>query len=129
MPLGTWTLDQVFNQLNSGNKWGNLTITFSFPTSSNSITTNSGEAPGFSAMNAAQQNASRLAFWLWDDLIAPDFLEVAAGQNFSSTDLELAITTSVELGAGWARFPNNGSIWFSGTYDPVVNPKVGGYGF
>lgn len=54
MPLGNWTIDQVFNQLNSGYKWGGLTITFSFPTNLNGTATFDGETPGFIAMNAVQ---------------------------------------------------------------------------
>ena len=31
MAVANWTLDQVFNQLNSRERWSSSTITFSFP--------------------------------------------------------------------------------------------------
>lgn len=134
MALAVWTIERVFSQLNSGYKWGSATITFAFPTSTSGIATFSGEAPGFIAMDAVQQAASRLGVLLWDDLISPDFLETAAGANYSATNLEFALsTTGVDY--AHANYPAIGSIWFNASYNTpgdtnnLTSPVIGRHGF
>lgn len=129
MPLGKWTLDQVFNQLNYGIKWGGLTITFSFPTNANSTTAPLIGKAGFTALGSDAQAASRLAVMLWDDLIAPDFVETVAGTNYSATDLEFGFYTGE--GYASANYPGLGSIYFNASNnDPrdgtnLTSPIIG----
>lgn len=134
MPLGKWTLDQVFNQLNFGDKWTGLTITFSFPTNANSTSAAyDGKAANFTALGSDAQAASRLAVMLWDDLMAPDFVETIAGANLTATNLEFGFYK----GEGYASayYPQNGSIWFNASYNTpgdganLTNPIIGRHGF
>ncbi len=134
MALSSWTETQILAQLNSGAKWQGDTITYSFPGLSTGLYTASGEAPGFRAFADAEKPTARLALQLWDDLIAPDMSEVAGGSVWSSSNIELAFSTTA-VSYAHAYFPSVGSVWFNSAYDAtsggnnLVTPTVGRHGF
>jgi serralysin len=132
--LSVWTDSQVVNQLNSGAKWANSTITFAFPTSASGLYTGSGETSGFRAFTDAQKTNTRLALATWDDLIAPDMVEVQPGANGWMTDIEFGFSTS-GVSYAHAYFPSVGSVWFNPNYgstsggNNLVTPTLGAHGF
>ena len=131
MALAVWTDSQVLAQLNSGTKWSGTTITYSFPSLSAGMYTGSGEGPGFRAFTDGQKPLARLALQLWDDIIAPDMTEAAAGTSYSSTNLELAFSTT-EVSYAHAYFPTVGSVWFNQTFtggNSLTAPTIGQHGF
>ena len=131
MALPVWTDNQVLAQLNSGTKWTGTTITYSFPSLSNGIYTGIGEGIGFRAFTEAQKPMARLALQLWDDIIAPDLQEAAAGTSYTSTNLELAFSNTA-VSYAHAYFPTVGSVWFNQTYtgsNSLAAPAIGQHGF
>ena len=131
----TWTTSQITSQLlRSGLSWSGSTITYSFPATAPSWSFYSGgEGPGFSALTTAQRDAAVLAIGLWDDLIAPDFVQVSSGGSITFQN------TTSGIGYAHAYYPGtasgSGSVWFnpaynstSGTND-LVTPKIGAWGF
>lgn len=124
MAVANWTLEQVFDQLNSRTRWSSSsTITYSFPQTAAGMASQ-GEAAGFRAANASQQALMTLAIATWDDLIVQSFVLGTPGQ----TNIEMAYT-STEIGYAHAYYPTNGSAWFNVTEDSLVNTAVGDYGF
>jgi serralysin len=117
------------------------TITYGFP-ASGSFATGFGEASGWSAFSVDQQAAARLAMALWDDLIAPSFVEA---QNGDTADIKFSNTTNSgfahaytpgvagDEGSQTARI--QGSLWFNPQYDhtwqsnDLVTPQIGDVGF
>ncbi len=131
MALAVWTDSQVLAQLNSGAKWSGTTITYSFPSLSSGMYTGSGEGPGFRAFTDGQKPLARLAMQLWDDIIAPDMTESAAGTSYTSTNLELAFSNT-EVSYAHAYFPTVGSVWFNHTFtggNSLTAPTIGQHGF
>jgi len=132
--LSSWTDAQVLNQLNSGAKWTGSTISFSFPVSATGLYTGGGESGGFRAFTDAQKAPARLALQLWDDLVAPDMVEVAAGTSWSSANIEFGYS-STNVGYAHAYFPSVGSVWLNPGYgassggNNLVSPTVGQHGF
>jgi serralysin len=118
-----WTQTQVFNQLNSGERWSGNTITYAFPTFSGGLYAPE-EGAGFRAVNGTQQGWLVLAMATWDDLIPQAF---AAGQ-VGSTNIEFGFT-STGIGYAHAYYPNIGSVWFNVTEDTLVSTSLGEYGF
>ncbi|MBX9760446.1 MAG: M10 family metallopeptidase C-terminal domain-containing protein [Beijerinckiaceae bacterium] len=131
MPLSSWTDQQVIDQLDSGYKWSGSTITYSFPTSANSMYTVD-EAPGFIGLTAQGQAAAELALRLWDDLISPDMVKVAAGSTWSSSNIELGMSNT-GVSYAHAYYPNAGSVFFNQNYasgtNNLVAPVIGQHGF
>jgi methionine-rich copper-binding protein CopC len=123
MAVANWTRDQVFNQLNGGERWSGTTITYSFPQTAGGMFSQ-GEAAGFRAADAAQQQLMVVALATWDDLIQQSFVQGAAGQ----TSIEMAYT-STSIGYAHAYYPNIGSAWFNVTEDSLVSTAIGQYGF
>jgi methionine-rich copper-binding protein CopC len=123
MAVANWTLEQVFNQLNSRERWSGSTITFSFPQTAGGMFSQ-GEAAGFRAANATQQALMTLALATWDDLIGQSFVPGTPGQ----TNIEMAYT-STEIGYAHAYYPTTGSAWFNVTEDSLVTTAIGEYGF
>ncbi|MGH6854453.1 MAG: M10 family metallopeptidase, partial [Aestuariivirga sp.] len=133
MPV-TWTNTQIINNLlRAGVMWSGSTISYGFPASAPSWSFSTGEGPGFSALTAAQKDAARLAIKLWDDLIAPDFVETTSPANvtFQNTTTNIGYAHAYYPGGGSA----SGSVWFNRTYDAswgtndLVTPQVGQWGF
>ncbi len=118
-----WTLTQVLNQLNSGQKWSGNTITYSFPSTASGLFSQ-GEATGFRAVNATQQQWMTLALATWDDLIPQSMAAGTPGQ----TNIEFGYT-STNIGYAHAYYPTTGSAWFNATEDTLVRTSVGEYGF
>ncbi len=129
----TWTNTQIVdNLLRVGVKWSGGTISYGFPVTAPSWSFSTGEGPGFSPLSTAQKDAARLAIRLWDDLIAPDFVETA-----SSPQIEFQNTTT-GIGYAHAYYPGSsaasGSVWFNPTYNSswgtndLVTPKTGQWG-
>jgi methionine-rich copper-binding protein CopC/Ca2+-binding RTX toxin-like protein len=123
MAVANWTLEQVFTQLNSRERWSGSTITFSFPQTASGMFSQ-GEAAGFRAVNATQQGLMTLALGTWDDLITQSFVQGTPGQ----TNIEMAYT-STEIGYAHAYYPTIGSAWFNVTEDSLVNTALGDYGY
>ena len=123
MAVANWTRDQVFNQLNSGQRWGGSTITYAFPQTAGGMFSQ-GEAAGFRAADANQQQLMVLALATWDDLIQQSFVQGTPGQ----TAIEMAYTSS-SIGYAHAYYPSVGSAWFNVTEDSLVSTAVGQYGF
>ena len=123
MAVANWTRDQVFNQLNSGERWNGNTITYAFPQTAGGMFSQ-GEAAGFRAADAGQQQLMVLALATWDDLIQQSFVQGAPGQ----TAIEMAYT-STSIGYAHAYYPGIGSAWFNVTEGSLVSTAVGQYGF
>ena len=123
MAVANWTLEQVFNQLNSRERWSGSTITFSFPQTAGGMFSQ-GEGAGFRAANASQQALMTLALATWDDLIGQSFVQGTPGQ----TAIEMAYT-STEIGYAHAYYPSVGSAWFNATESSLVSTALGEYGF
>ncbi|MBE0548508.1 MAG: M10 family metallopeptidase C-terminal domain-containing protein, partial [Rubrivivax sp.] len=123
MAIANWTLDQVFDQMHAGTRWDSSTISYAFPGDSGGIYSQ-GEATGFRATNASQQNLMLLALAAWDDLIPQAFAAGAVG----STDLEFGYTNT-NIGYAHAYYPAIGSIYFNANHAELVNTYVGDYGF
>ena len=122
-----WNTKQVINQLDSGSHWSGNTISYSIPDSGDFFP--GSEANGFSPLNGSQRSAAQLAVQLWDDLIAPRFVQTS---NAGSSDIKFSNTTS-NVGYAHAYFPGGwagaGSIWFNGNSNSLRDPDVGEYGF
>lgn len=126
------TLDQVIAQLDSGYRWSGLDLTYSFPTTASWFPY--GEAAGFSAFTEAQKAAARTAISLWDDLISPDFREVAG----STATIKYQNTTT-NIGYAHAYYPGSytgaGSVWMNSNYgansgtNNLMTPVIGNWGF
>lgn len=123
MTAQNWTLDQVLAQLNSGSHWTSSTITYSFPTDKAQLYTGGGEGDGFSPFTDVQITYAEYAIANWDDLIAPNFVQVASNSNieFGNT------TTGIDY--AHAYYPKTGSAWFNPGYSDLANPTIGDYGF
>jgi serralysin len=137
----------LVNQLDSGSYWYNSdgsvaqTISYGF-TTSNAFATVFGEASGWSAFNEAQKTATREMMTLWDDLIAPSFVESTGSPN--TADIKFSNTTS-SISYAHAYFPGQvnretssydkiaGSVWLNPAYSSGVNnlvtPTSGVYGY
>jgi serralysin len=141
--LATWSGKPIYDhegvigQIDSGTVIGNpKTITFSFLDNPGTIgvynNPNYGfsEPGGYSPMSDAEKATARQSMTLWDDLIAPKFVE----KNGNGADIVLANTTTGPAQA-WAYYPGHGykfqsDVW---TADPTVNWTnewlgFGGYG-
>jgi serralysin len=123
MTAQNWTLDQVLAQLNSGSHWTSSTITYSFPTEASQLYTGGGEGAGFSPLTNVQITYAEYALANWDDLIAPNFVQVASNSNIEFGDT----TTGIDY--AHAYYPKTGSAWFNPNYSDLANPTIGGYGF
>jgi len=123
MAVPNWDLTQVFNQLNSGDKWTGSQITYSFPTTATNSNTSGGEGGGFQQLSALQIQFVEYSLAGWDDLIAPNFV---AGTG--KTDIEVSNTTT-GIDYAHAYFPNSGSVWFNPKYGDLTTPVIGEYGY
>lgn len=123
MTIANLTLTQVLDQLNSGRSWSGASISYSFPGTAPGLYSQ-GEAAAFRAFNADQRSMMTLAMVTWDDLIAPNFVQGAAGTTY----IEFGYTTS-NIGFAHAYYPEIGSAWFNSTEPDLITPVIGGYGF
>lgn len=107
MAVPQWSRQQILEQLDAGQRWPAPSITYAFPLTPAAMASQ-GEAAGFRALGAQEQQAVGLALQAWDDLIPQDFVPKASGP----TDLEFAATSA---GSGGARAfgPPQGSVWLS----------------
>lgn len=117
-----WTLDQVFNQLNSGSSWGGFTITYAFPTQASGMFSQ-GESASFIPVSTALQSTFVKAVLAWADLIAPSFQQVTA----TTSNIEFAFTSS-NISYAHAYQPPTGSAWFL-TGSDVSRAVIGAYGY
>ena len=124
----------------SGQMWTGATVTFSFPAAGASWPGyDAGSEPfvGFTALNAAQQNAFRGAIAAWDQLIAPSLVEVAdpagPGQirvgfsGHSSLSGATAGHAYEPPAPGATADPRNGDVWInasevSAPFTPGTDP-------
>ncbi len=137
----------LVDQLNSASRWqtasGTVPATISFGfTTSNAFAAGFGEAGGWSTFNAAQKAATRQVMAMWDDLIAPSFVESTGSPN--TADIKFSNTTT-GISYAHAYFPgqvNNettstdkkyGSVWLNPAYNSgtnnLVSPTAGIYGY
>jgi serralysin len=118
--------EQVINQLDSGARLGTSSgrITYSFLTTPVTVGLYNNpqygfpEPGGYSPMSAAEQVVARESIQLWDDLVAPTFVETRG----VGADILFANTTTGPAQA-WAYYPGTGvrvasDVW---TADPSVN--------
>ena len=137
----------LVDQLDSGTFWYTsgstvaTTISYGFTTSS-SFASGFGEAAGWSAFTEAQKTAVRQMMTLWDDLIAPSFVESTGSPN--TADIKFSNTTT-DISYAHAYFPGKvnyesssndkiaGSVWLNPAYSSgtnnLVTPTPGIYGF
>ncbi|MDP1700574.1 MAG: cadherin domain-containing protein, partial [Aestuariivirga sp.] len=137
----------LVDQLDSGYYWYSSggavaqTISYGF-TTNNSFASGWGEASGWSTFTEAQKTAVRQMMTLWDDLIAPSFVESTASPN--TADIKFSNTTT-SIGYAHAYFPGQvnrevssydkiqGSVWLNPGYNSgtnnLVTPTSGIYGY
>ncbi len=133
VPISTghtvWSTAQVIDQIDSGYHWSGSTITFTFPQNTAFFPYSNSEANGFSPFNAKQTDAARQGMELWDDLMAPSFVEITS--SFGA-DIEFSNTTT-SIGYAHAYFPGGwsgaGSIWLNPNYGSLNDPDSGEYGY
>ncbi len=129
----TWTNTAIVNNLlREGVKWSGSTISYGFPASAPSWSFSTGEGSGFSTLTTAQKDMARLALSLWDDLMAPDFVETTSSAQItfqnSSTNVSYA---HAYLPTGYVA---SGSVWFNPAYNStqgtndLVTPQIGKWG-
>jgi serralysin len=134
LPMGSNSPGSVVWQIDSG--WtmqsaADGTITYAFFNGRHSVgLVNNplyGEGRGYTAFTPQQQAAARIAIQNWDDLIAPDFVEVtgAGSSEYAKADIMLA-NTYTGPDQAWAYYPYDlkqykkigGDVWVA---DPRVN--------
>ncbi len=122
-----WNTSQVINQLSSPYKVNGNTIEFTFPSSGSFFPL--GESVGHSQLSSFQQAQSRVIYSLWDDLIAPSFVETS---NANTADLTISnTTTNISYAHAW--YPTGGSVsgdaWLNTNSGSLQNPTTGSYGY
>ena len=143
-----------FNQsmadfIDSGSYWFDFdtdieiaeTISFGF-TTNNSFAAGYGEQSGWSAFTATQKDATREIMGLWDDLIAPSFVEDTGSPNtadikFSNSTTNTAFAHAYypgQVGVDTHQFQKiQGSVWLNPNFNSGVNnlvtPQSGVYGY
>ncbi|MEM8686128.1 MAG: M10 family metallopeptidase C-terminal domain-containing protein [Pseudomonadota bacterium] len=122
-----WTTSQIIEQLRTVSQvWDNV-IEYTIPLTADFYPL--GEADGFSPLNSLQAQQARLVYELWDDLIAPSFVETA---DATTADLKIANTTTNIVYAH--AFPPwgggfGGTVWLNGNNATLQNPTSGFHGF
>ncbi len=99
MALSSWTDEQILDQLNSGYRWTNSTITYAFPQSWDGVYWDTEDGSSL-ALTASQQSKAVLALSLWDDLISPSFVKIDTPVYWYESDIEFGNAT---IGIGYAR--------------------------
>ncbi len=137
----------LVDQLDSGNYWFEgggavaQTITYGFTTNS-SFASGYGEQSGWSAFVASQETLTREIMGLWDDLIAPAFVEDTSSPD--TADIKFSNTTT-NNGFAKAYGPGQvnveffqfhkieGSVWLNPNYSSGINnlidPTAGDFGY
>lgn len=131
MAKPVWTNDQIAaNLARSHTKITGSTITYGFPTNVASLLSLTASALGFSITSGVQKDVARLAISLWDDLIAPDFVETT---NNPTITFQNSVTN---VNYAYAYFPAmsklGSSVWFNPTFtgdNSLTNPQIGKWGF
>jgi hypothetical protein len=122
-----FTNDQVIKQLITLSRWTTQTITFAFPTSGEWVSTYF-DISGFSPFNSAQQTAARQTIKLWDDLIAPNFVETS---NAQQANIKYSNTTGdfYAFATYPGDFPSHGNVWMNSDENSLINPTSGQLGY
>lgn len=149
---GNNTLDAFVNW---GFKWGaggvgvGATVTYSFPQAGAEWIGDyyDGEPfDGFQAFNASQQQATRDALSLWQEVANITFVEVTETPTVGPVEGDVgdirfgfsAVVTNDPYAAAWGyfpfsdpnyEFPEAGDIWFDPTYGPNLQMQPGQFGF
>jgi len=104
-----WTDTQIIDQIDSGDTWSGLNLTFAFPTEVSWYPYN--EKNGFSTLGANQRAAATQVIQLWDDLITPNF---TLSNNAATANIRYANTTTTgDYAHTW--YPGGaegGTVWF-----------------
>lgn len=141
MALPVWTETQIRKQLDYNDgadeyEWTTNVITFAFPTIASGMY-GFGELAGFTVSDAGTQTMMRIALQLWDDLISPNFREMAdVGliDVWDEADIEIGFTDT-DIGYAHTYFPDAGTVWLSSDFgsgsgiNNLVGAPVGSYGF
>ena len=121
---------QVISQINSGASWSSSNITYGFLQSAPYWDANY-EGPGFSPFTSYQSAAARNAIALWDDLVAPTFVEKTSLEQYAN--IKFGNTTTF-INYAHAYYPGSslysGEVWLnSATYTGLYSPDPGDYYF
>ena len=133
MAKPVWTDAQIINQIDSGDTWSGLNLTYAFATDVSWFPYS--EKNGFSPLNSSQQAVATQAIQLWDDLIAPNF---TLSSDATTANIVYANTTATGDYAH-TYYPDGtadaGTVWFNpewnsttGTND-LVTPVRGEWGY
>ena len=127
-----WTDAQIINQIDSGDTWSGVNLTYAFPTEVSWYPYD--EKNGFSALNANQRAVATEVIHLWDDLIVPNF---TLSNDAATANIRYANTTTTgDYAHAW--YPGGaegGTVWFDPIYDSstgtndLVNPVRGEWGY
>ena len=122
MALPVWSDQRILDQLLTGYRWYGGTITYSFPTTTASLS-GATEPRSFSRLTAAQQDKATLALQLWGDLIPPTIQK-----STGATDIEFGLTGDGTTYAS-TYFPSGGTVWFNKNESSLTAPVIGQHGF
>ncbi|MEZ5743467.1 MAG: M10 family metallopeptidase [Sphingomonadaceae bacterium] len=122
----SYSQSQISAWLDSGNRLLPGDYTYSIPNAASLWPSyypgDETSEPGFALPDAAMGAAFVRAIELWDELIAPDLVQVQ-DNAFSRGQLRIAITTMSEDNSAYAYYPSGRSetradIWFNEQYGP-----------
>ena len=124
----TYSDTQVIGQIDSGTQWATSQISYGLLQSS-PIWDIGYEGDGFSAFTAYQANATRAIMSLWDDVIAPSFVEQSTNQEYAQVKFG---STTTDIAYAHAYYPGSylwaGEVWLnSQTYTGLYSPDPGDY--
>jgi VCBS repeat-containing protein len=113
----------------TGTRWASTSLTFSFPTSSNTYEYSGEATNGFRAFTAVQQDAIRDVLANFSAVSNLTFTEIT---ETSSQHATLRFAESNSPSTAWAYYPSTsaqgGDAWF-GSMSLYDNPLVGSYGY
>jgi serralysin len=130
-----WTTDQIINQINSGDTWPQLVITYNADGLARTGTEYS-FSPGIQPMTDQEKTMANYAFTYWDDLIVPTLQPGDRDSNISfnySTDVNSSEGGATEHDGGSPGAGiSSGSIvnvWINANYAWTAAPNFGSHAF
>src|SRR4051812_9334152 len=111
-----WSNVEIINQLDSGNHWSGLNLTYAFPTSAlpgYPVV----EASSFTGLNSSQQAVATQVIQMWDDLIVPNF---TLSNNAATANIRYGNYSDSYDYYAHAYYPGGsagGTVWFNRNYD------------
>lgn len=134
----TWTGNQDIDGLLTGYRWGETSLTFSFPSDgsfygSHYATTNRANTTGFAQLNAAQQDAVRSVYAQYAAVSGLTFTEIeeTATQHATLRQAQSGLSRTADTFNPDPNFANaeSGDSWYSSYRTWYLNPIKGGYGY